>query len=527
MHVSYRITAFVASGPQIWVNFARLVLYNALQLISPPSTIGCLTGFGAHPNVTLTQSVAHSKSTLQCSKNMLACLFYTMVQNVLNFPISKSITAHSLSMNRASLSHTVAVALLMVLSGCALDARYPQALDPNLPAPAAASEIDHRLILIGDAGAVKHGDPVMSRLTRVASELDSEDVTIVFLGDNIYDYGLPPPDHEGYELARTRLEIQIDAALASGATTVFIPGNHEDDSGGRKAVRRQAQYISTHSNGRSTLIPGGSCPGPIVQDQGKHLRLIYTDSQWLLKQKPPHPCAGDDPNAGIDTSKDFYQALAEAIATAGDRFVVLAAHHPLTTHGPHGGFIAWQQHLFPLWSIDALNGTAWPYLVPVPVLPTVLYALPRSQGLYTNQDLNSTKYRALREDLEGVLKLHSSVPMMIASGHEHSIQILTLPDTPNVLQVVSGSGSIDEHTPVGKGENTLMATPNAGFVVLDVLDSARDQESGRALIAVIEVDESDPVDQQNSSTVHSKHSFRMWVPKREIATSFKEALINP
>jgi hypothetical protein len=212
---------------------------------------------------------------------------------------------YSLNMNRSVLLHTLAV--LMFLSGCALDARYPQALDANSPKPAATSEIDHRLILIGDAGAVQHGDPVMTQLTRVASELDSEDVTIVFLGDNIYDHGLPPPDHDDYEWARTRLEIQIDAALASGATTVFIPGNHDDDIGGRKAVTRQAQYIRTYSKGRSALLPGGSCPGPIVQDRGEHLRVIYTDSQWLLKQKSPHPCAGDDPYAGIDTSRDFYQ----------------------------------------------------------------------------------------------------------------------------------------------------------------------------------------------------------------------------
>jgi len=50
-------------------------------------------------------------------------------------------------MNRVILYPTMA--LLMVLSGCALDARYPQALDSNLPEAAEASEIDHRLILIG------------------------------------------------------------------------------------------------------------------------------------------------------------------------------------------------------------------------------------------------------------------------------------------------------------------------------------------------------------------------------------------
>ena len=80
--------------------------------------------------------------------------------------------------------------------------------------------------------------------------------------------------------------------------------------------------------------------------------------------------------------------------------------------------------------------------------------------------------------------------------------------------MVSGSGSIDEHTPVGKGENTLMATPHAGFVVVDVLNSAGDPESSGVLVSVIEVENSNQVDPQNSSAVHSKEIFRMWVPKR-------------
>ncbi len=121
----------------------------------------------------------------------------------------------------------------------------------------------------------------------------------------------------------------------------------------------------------------------------------------------------------------------------------------------------------------------------------------------------------MRKKLEAVLKDHPST-QMIASGHEHSIQILEheLPDAQKILHVVSGSGSIDEHTPVGIGENTLMATLHAGFVVVDALNSAGDPDSSGVLISVIEVEKSEQVDPQNSSAVHSKDAFRMWVPKR-------------
>ncbi len=141
----------------------------------------------------------------------------------------------------------------------------------------------------------------------------------------------------------------------------------------------------------------------------------------------------------------------------------------------------------------------------VPVLPTLVYALPRSQGWYTDQDLNSNRYRSVRNILESVLKHHPNTQMMVASGREHSMQILEhdLPAAPKVLQVASGSGSIDEHTPVGKGENTLMATPHAGFVVVDVLNSAGEPKSSEVLVSVIEVEKSNQVDPQNSSAVHS------------------------
>ena len=142
-----------------------------------------------------------------------ACMYASKHRGrtVLNCAIRHfSMNPHLLNMKRAALYPTMA--LLMVLSGCALNARYPQALDPNLPEAAEASEIDHRLILLGDAGAVERDDLVMTQLTRIASELDSVDVTVVFLGDNIYEHGLPPTDHNDYELARMRLEIQIDAA---------------------------------------------------------------------------------------------------------------------------------------------------------------------------------------------------------------------------------------------------------------------------------------------------------------------------
>jgi hypothetical protein len=65
----------------------------------------------------------------------------------------------------------------------------PAAPAPSLvPAPSAA-EVEGTLFLIGDAGAPKEDDRVLAALRREASA--AVNATIVFLDDNLYDYGLP------------------------------------------------------------------------------------------------------------------------------------------------------------------------------------------------------------------------------------------------------------------------------------------------------------------------------------------------
>ena len=50
---------------------------------------------------------------------------------------------------------------------------------------------------------------------------------ILYLGDNAYPQGLPEKDAPGRAAAELRLNTQVDAARASGAATIFIPGNHD------------------------------------------------------------------------------------------------------------------------------------------------------------------------------------------------------------------------------------------------------------------------------------------------------------
>ena len=105
-------------------------------------------------------------------------------------------------------------------------------------------EIDHRLLLIGDTGspdADGQGQPVLEALLARAAAL-SERATIVFLGDVIYEAGLPPPDDPEREDALRRIAPQVDILARSGARGIFLPGNHDWDRSGERGWARIREY---------------------------------------------------------------------------------------------------------------------------------------------------------------------------------------------------------------------------------------------------------------------------------------------
>jgi hypothetical protein len=402
----------------------------------------------------------------------------------------------------------------LVVGACALEQRYTDDRYAENPARPSAGEIEHRVILIGDAGYAEPDDRVIKELTRVVDASAGIDVTVIFLGDNIYPHGLPAASDPAHEIALRRLEAQMDATLAGGSTAVFIPGNHDYDAGGTAAVERQANHIATYSGGRAEMLPRGSCPGPIVRDVKDHLRIVYVDTVWLVEGEHLHPCRGRDPGGEPDPAMDVYDALSEAIASRGERLVLIAAHHPLASHGIHGGFVPWQQHLFPLWNINALKGTPWPYFVPVPVIPTLIYAIPRSQGVYTRDDLENWRYRAMRKAFEQVLRRHPTAPIIMAGGHEHSQQLLRLEELglPDAIQIVSGAGTAHNLTSVGVGSDTVVATPVPGFFVVDVVKDTVSDPRHRALIEMVEVAKKNADNEKTLSSEHIDGNFRLWFP---------------
>jgi len=333
-------------------------------------------------------------------------------------------------------------------------------------------DLDTRVLLIGDAGGAGRDDVVLRALRSEIAEAPERTV-VLFLGDNLYPHGLSAPGDAHRPGEEARLDAQLDAVRGSGARTLFLPGNHDWEnggSGGWDAIVRQEEYVVRHGDEGVGWVPGGGCPGPVVEDVASRVRLVALDTQWWLHSgpRPLHPSS----SCPVDSEPEVVEALRQAIATAGERRVVVAAHHPLETGGPHGGHFGWRGHLFPL---TALQSWLW---LPLPGIGS-LYPIARRSGI-TDQDLSGSKNRHMRDAIEGVFA--ERPPLVFAAGHEHSLQVLEGEPVPWLL--VSGAGYFDHLSPVSWTEQTRFAAEASGFMRLDV------GRSGRTRLGVFVVDAS-------------------------------------
>ncbi len=329
------------------------------------------------------------------------------------------------------------------------------------------------IFLIGDAGnPAPGGEPVIEALARQVARAPGS-AAVVFLGDNIYPRGLPDSASPARAEAERRMNGQVDPMRPLGVPVFFVPGNHDwagQGSGGWDAIRREARYITQRGGAAMRLLPADGCPGPVVVDFGARARFVFLDTQWWLHGGPKPRGAGSGCPAG--TEDGVVDSLRSTLAAAGGREVLVLGHHPLASGGPHGGHFTWKDHLFPL---RAVNSWLW---LPLPVIGSA-YPLARKWGV-TAQDQSSGSNKRMRAALEGAFADHP--PLVYASGHEHTLQVVGGRTARYVL--VSGAGIADHESPTAWSKGTLFALAHPGFQRLDFL------RDGRVRLGVIDVDAS-------------------------------------
>ncbi|MBC7904116.1 MAG: metallophosphoesterase, partial [Gemmatimonadaceae bacterium] len=328
----------------------------------------------------------------------------------------------------------------------------------GLEAVGQQDKIVQRIYLVGDAGELKSGkNLVCDWLGSHVNWADTSN-TLIFLGDNIYPEGMPAEQSSGYAQAKRVIDYQLGVVGKNAANVFVIPGNHdwkEGRAGSWNQIKRQQEYIESLERPNLRLLPGNGCPGPeeiLVNDK---LVLVFMDSQWWL-QDSERP--GVESDCECKTEDEVAAALGDIIHAHRDKLVVLAMHHPFYTHGKHGGYFTFKQHIFPLTEVN-------PSLyIPLPVIGSIY---PIARGVFGNiQDTRHPRYKEMVQKIEAMIQGYSNV--VHVAGHEHNMQLLKKDSS---WFVVSGAGS--KKTQVKNGKYSVYEKAERGFAVLELSESGR------------------------------------------------------
>lgn len=317
---------------------------------------------------------------------------------------------------------------------------------------AQSDSIQQRIVLVGDAGELNFGrEPVVDAVKKLIP-LDDK-TTVIYLGDNLYNYGLPDEIMPSYSELKAILDSQINIAKGNKAKVFFIPGNHDwanEALDGTKIVKRQGDYVNKSGNPNVHFYPEDGCPGPEEHPINDDITLVMYDSQWFIRKQGTKPGLESDCNS--KTPQQFYNELDDILDRNSDKLVILAGHHTLRSYGIHGGYFPAKLLLFPLIDIN-------PKLyIPIPI--GFIYILAR--GTFgTPEDLRYPAYENMIKGVEGIAKKHRNV--IFVGGHEHTLQLIK---DSSYYHIVSGAGS--KHTRLNSGKKLLYGADSLGFSTLEI-----------------------------------------------------------
>ncbi len=309
----------------------------------------------------------------------------------------------------------------------------------------------YRLYLIGDAGTL--GSNAALNLLKGKLLYEENKAGVIFLGDNIYDNGMPLKGSKHRTEAEKIIDVQINTVKDFGGDVFFIPGNHDWNNGkndGWQRIKEQEIYIKNALDSANVFFPGGGCPGPIEILLDNNITLVILDTQYFL-QKGEKP--GRSSSCGAKSPEEAFLQLRDILQRNVYKKVIVASHHPIYTKGMHGGVVTGKDHLFPLTKIN-------PNLyIPLPVVGSI-FPLYR-QLIGSVQDQANLQHKAMVKTINELLVTHKN--LVHVSGHEHALQYLTKED---VNYVVSGAGS-KQNTTVKQKKPSVFAGNYHGFGYLD------------------------------------------------------------
>ena len=181
-----------------------------------------------------------------------------------------------------------------------------------------------RIVLVGDGGELtadkKH--PVADAIKHFV-KLDKK-TTVLYLGDNLYDTGLPDDQSAKYQEAKAVLDSQLSVVENTQARVIMIPGNHDWKNGGRdgyETVIREQVYIDILNKPNVQFYPRDGCPGPVEINLGDEVTLLIFDSQWWLH---PFEKPGIESDCDCKTNEELLTQIEDIVTRNSKKLVLLA-----------------------------------------------------------------------------------------------------------------------------------------------------------------------------------------------------------
>jgi hypothetical protein len=323
-----------------------------------------------------------------------------------------------------------------------------------LSSNAQTDTILQRIVLVGDGGELNKDmrHPVVEAIRKTV-KMDKK-TTVLFLGDNLYQTGLPDNESQLFAAAKAVLDSQLSVADGSPARIVMIPGNHDWKNGARdgyETIIREGVYVDLLGKDNVRFEPKDGCPGPVaITLVDSAITLLVFDSQWWLH---PYEKPEIESDCTCKTSEEVISLMEDILAKNSKNLVILAGHHPFKSNSVHGGFFPPKTHIFPFTDMS-------PNLyIPLPVLGSI-YPIVRSV-FGTPQDLRHPAYVKMITDITNAVKTHPNV--IFAAGHDHGLQLIK---DSSYNYIISGGGC--KINRVSQSKRAPYAASSLGFAVLEV-----------------------------------------------------------
>ncbi|MCC3153283.1 metallophosphoesterase [Hymenobacter sp. BT770] len=346
-------------------------------------------------------------------------------------------------------------------------------LDWKSKVPPDSAHIRYTVFLIGDVGKPASkgngGEPSLNFLRKKIMEAGAKSTTI-FLGDNVYEFGMPEEGAYDRKVSEERLRDQIDVLRNYKGEKYMIPGNHDWKQGlkgGLEQVLREQRFAENYMASDSAafaytgdfITPANGCPGPYEIRLQDDLVLITINSQWFLTNRNERPY-GADGGCGVEDETDFMAQLEDIIARNKDKNIMVVGHHPLFSDGVHGGYFTLGDHIFPI-------SIVYKYaFLPLPIIGSI-YPFARKYG-GVSQDVAYPAYQAYKK---GLMDIFDKYPNIIyAAGHEHNLQYFKEGTT---HCIVSGSGCKTQHVKPGDGGSALFSDKEKGWARVNYYDDGQ------------------------------------------------------